>query len=131
MGPGIVTPWLTLPLAAMLMALVAWHAAGIDRSDEPPSRKRIRIMNGWVMLVCLPLLATGFSLVNPGARPKLFAVVWLGASALLLLSVALAIADALNTVRLSRARKDRLADELRIHAARRSAEASGEAGREG
>lgn len=117
MGPGIVTPWLTLPIAGALMALVAWHAAWIDGSDEPLSRKRIRVMNGWVMLVCLPLLATGFSLINPGARPKTFAIVWLGASSLLLLSVALAIADAANTVRLSRARRESLAAKL--HAASR------------
>ncbi|MBL0921398.1 MAG: hypothetical protein IBJ10_04630 [Phycisphaerales bacterium] len=118
MGPGIVTPWVPLPIAGALMALVAWHAAGIERSDEPLSRRRIRVMNGWVMLVCLPLLAAGFSLVNPHARPKTFAIVWLGAASLLLLSVALAVADALNTVRLSRARAARLSDALRDAAER-------------
>lgn len=127
MGPGIVTPWITLPIAGALMALVAWHAAGIDAGDEPLSRKRIRVMNGWVMLVCLPLLATGFSLINPGARPKTFAIVWLGASALLLLSVALAIADAANTVRLSRSRRETLAAKLQAASRRNDAPATPEA----
>lgn len=109
---GIVSAWITLPIGAALMAIIAWHSAWIDASDEPVSRKRIRIMNGWVMLVGIPLLAAGFSLIDPDAKPRLFAMVWLGASALLLISVALAIADAVNTIRLAAAARRRLAERL-------------------
>ncbi len=111
-GAGIITPWLAIPLGALLMGLVAWHAASIENSKEPTSRKRIRIMNGWVMLVCIPLLVAGFSLINPDSRPRLFAMVWLGASSLILLCVALAVADALNTLRLGAAARRKLSQRL-------------------
>lgn len=91
----------------MLMVLAAVHARATRRSSEPGSRKRIRLANAVLMMVTLPLLATGFSLLDPHDHPREWTLVWLSAMALLAMNVFLAVLDALNTLRLlSRARRE-------------------------
>lgn len=103
MVPGALIPaWFCLPIAAMLFAAVAVHMGATHRSEHPPSRKRIRNANGILILINLPLLATGFSLINPNAHPQIWALVWLAAGALLFCNVTLAMLDVVNTLRLAR-----------------------------
>lgn len=100
--------WLVLPAALLLMLAVAWHGRMLGRSDHPASRKRIRIANAAVMLVLLPLLATGLSLLSSERHPREWALVWLAVMGLVAVSVCLAITDALNTLRLLRAARREL-----------------------
>ncbi len=126
MSPGVLSPWVVLPIAAALMLLVAALQAAIQRGDSPPSRRRIRSANSLVMLLAIPLLAAGFCLVNPTLAPRAFLLTWAAAIGLLCIAVALALLDMVNTWRLtttsrrslhesfqalSRARADRLARE--------------------
>lgn len=121
----VFTPWLTIPIAGILMLIVGAHIGAIQESDQPASRVRIRVANGWVMLLLLPLLAAGFGVIDPDGRPRLFYLTWTMALGLLMVCVFLAVLDVVNTVRLAQsARRSiardaaaRLADELR--AARR------------
>jgi uncharacterized membrane protein YbhN (UPF0104 family) len=86
--------------------VVAVHADRTLRTPGDPVRRRIRLANAALMLLTLPLLATGFSLVNPAVHPRAWAVIWAVALGLLLLNIVLAVADVINTLRmLKRARQ--------------------------
>lgn len=98
---AIISPFLTLPLASVLMVVIAIHIEHTLEHTSPRSRKRLRMANGWVMLLVVPLLATGSSLVNADTHPRLFALVWTTAILFLMLALLLACADVLNTLRLT------------------------------
>ncbi len=85
-----------------MMLLVAGHAGATWRSEQPQSRKRIRLANACVMMLTLPLLAAGFSLIDHRAEPRLWTLVWLSAMALLAVNIGLAMVDVANTMRLIR-----------------------------
>ncbi len=109
------------------MVLVATHAHATARSDQPASRKRIRIANAVVMLLMLPMLACGFSLLDPHRHPREWTLVWIAALALLVVGIALAVLDAANTARLTLASRRR----LRASLGSLSQEAAGMTGRSG
>lgn len=131
----VLQPWLVLPLAGLMMLVVAAHIGATHEGAQPRSRKRIRVANGWVMLLTLPLLAAGFGVINHQTHPRLFALVWLAAIGLLLICILLAIADVVNTLRIARGARDRAglraaleaASELR---ARRDAERDADGARD-
>jgi hypothetical protein len=100
--------WLVLPAMLLLMLAVAWHGRALGRSDHPSSRKRIRLVNAALMLVLLPLMAAGLSLLSSERHPREWALVWLAVMGLVTLSVCLAIVDAFNTLRLLRAARREL-----------------------
>lgn len=99
---SLIPVWFCVPVAALLFAIVALHMRGTARSDHPPSRKRIRFANGILILINLPLLTAGFSLINPSAHPRPWVLVWVAAMALLACNVGLAMLDVVNTLRLTR-----------------------------
>lgn len=112
-GAGAISPWIVFPPALALMFLFAWHMVATGASVAPESRKRIRIANGWVMLLTIPLVAAGFSLVSADRQPRAFLLIWGAAIVLIFLTVALALADVVNTIRLARRAGDSLHQELR------------------
>lgn len=100
---GVLAPgWIVLPAAALLMFAVAGHTMAISQSRHPASRKRIRQANGGIMLVTIPLLATGLSLLDPVRHAREWALVWMASVALLGFVILLALLDVANTVRLAR-----------------------------
>lgn len=98
---AILSPWIALPLAAIGLVLIAWHSTGLDGREMPPSRRRIRQANAWVMMLGTPLFAIGVSIVSEDRSPRAFVLVWVVIAMLLLLCVLLAVIDALNTWRLA------------------------------
>ena len=79
------------------------------------------------MLLGIPLLAAGSSVIDPQRSPRAFVLVWLAVGVLLLLCVGLAVADALNTWRLSGAeRRDAARATLVMLAASRAKRARGD-----
>lgn len=113
----VLHPWLVLPVAGLMMLVVAAHIGATQERTEPRSRRRIRVANGWVMLLLLPLLGAGFGVINHQTHPRLFALVWLGAIGLLLLCILLAVADVVNTMRIARAARERLGVRAALEAA--------------
>ncbi len=109
----IIPPIIALGVAAALMVIVALHARAVHRSSEPPSRKRIRLANACLIMATLPLTAIGFAVVNPRTHPAAWTMVWIAAMAFLMMNIALAVLDVLNTFRLLREARRRLHDELR------------------
>lgn len=120
-----ISPFIALPAAFALMLIVALHARHTSRSAEPASRKRIRIANGYLMMFTLPLLAVGFSMLDPRLHFREWALVWLAAITLLGMNVGLAVIDMLNTFRLVRSARRRLRASLATEAAVQPARPSG------
>lgn len=129
-GP-LISAWAAIPLAVGAMALVSLHMTALQRGDAPASRKRIRLANGWVMLLGIPLLAAGIGVVDSASQPRAFVLVWLATLGLLVISVLLAVIDAANTARLGLRQRLELAQEwerIRDEVRRRRAEGGGERG---
>ncbi len=90
--------FISLPLAAVAMITVAVHLLVVERRTRNFTRRRIRLANGWLMLFSIPLVAAGFSFIDPNTRPRMFMIVWLSVLGLVLMSIALAVADMINTM---------------------------------
>ncbi len=100
-----ISPWIAVPAAAATLAVVGAHLAVLRDAPIPPSRKRIRTVNGWLMLLLTPTLAYATSVAEPAAgqgRQRVFVFAWLVVLGLLALVVMLALVDAVNSVRLHR-----------------------------
>ena len=115
-----------LPLAAALMILVALHISACRERLARGARRRIRIANGYVALIAIPLLAVGFSVIDPETHAAAWVLVWLFAIALVAMIVGLALLDILNTARITRRSRAELRRSLRdaiaaAHAARQQA----------
>lgn len=110
---GVLPAWLVLPITALLMLIIAGAITSAAKHTTPASRRRIRLANGWVMLLTTPLAATGFSLIDSSAQPRLFVKVWVLVIGLIFISIVLAILDMLNTARLVRLSHQRLRGAIR------------------
>jgi len=109
-GP-FVSPWVGVTVGVITMIFVAAHAMSLRTSDMPASRRRIRQANAGLIVVLVPLLVAGTSLVNPSKHPVIWMQVWIAAMLLLTAVIGFAAMDMLNTIRLSRHRKAALAKE--------------------
>ncbi|MEM1183823.1 MAG: hypothetical protein AAGI53_02370 [Planctomycetota bacterium] len=113
MGTPVLPIWLTAPLGAALMLLVAGHVIAMHRGRDvmQPSRRRIRTTNGVVALLLTPLLVYAFSIVTPAQqRPFIFA--WLTSMALLGITLLLAAIDMFNNARLGNEARVKMREEL-------------------
>jgi hypothetical protein len=108
---GPVARWVVFGVATAALVVVVMHVEAVRRSDMPASRKRIRTVNGWLMLFAVPLIAAGFVVARPQS-PRLFVLVWLVALGLVGLILMLACLDMLNTYRIARAQHRELVDQL-------------------
>lgn len=106
----VLSPWLVLPLGGLMLLIIAGHISATEERTTPPSRRRIRVANGWVMLMLVPLLSAGFGVVSPAAHPRAFALVWLATISLLFVVLTLALMDIANTIRLTIRARRRLQD---------------------
>ncbi|HHN78211.1 MAG TPA: hypothetical protein ENK11_05990 [Phycisphaerales bacterium] len=113
-GPTILPFWFVGPLAGLTMLVIAGHLLAMrDAKDRiPASRYRIRTVNGGIMLVAVPLLASAFSVI-PTNRPRPFLLIWTACIGLLAVVVVLALLDAINNARLGLLEAQRLHEEHR------------------
>ncbi len=114
--------WIILPLGMLAALVISVHLAALPRAEMPPSRRRIRMANG-VMLLALTVLLT-YALGFVGMLPdgggsighiRAFVLVWMAIIGLLPIVLGLAAMDMFNTWRLQR-------DALRLVRAQRRGE---------
>lgn len=111
--PGSLAPaWIVLPIAAVVMLLLAGHVLVMARADMPASRRRIRTINGVLMLCTVPVLACAFGLVSPSDQ-RLFVMVWMLGAGMVLIVLGLACMDLMNNWRIARDERRKLLDEIR------------------
>lgn len=101
-GGGVVSPWIVMPLTLVCMAMVILYQGRLAHAEMPRWRRRLRRVNGWVMLLALPAVGAGFSLVNASSHPGWFVGVWVVGLALVAVAVALAGLDLGATAMLGR-----------------------------
>jgi hypothetical protein len=101
----ILPGWVVLPVSAATMLVVAGHVLATHASDLPTRRRRLRVVNGVLMLFVTALLAYALGVAavveEPTARPREtreFVIVWLMIIGLLGVVVSLAGADAIATL---------------------------------
>ncbi len=109
-GP-FVPSWLGVIVGALTMIIVAAHALSLRSPSIPPSRRRIRQANAGLIVVLVPLLVAGTSLLSPSRDPVIWMQVWIAAMLLLTAVIGFAVLDMINTARLNRHRKVVLAAE--------------------
>ena len=100
-GP-ILNAWIGVPLGVVTLLLVAAHVALLSRVEMPESRRRIRRVNGWIILATIPVAVYAFCIASPAA-PRAFALSWMAVLGLVAIVLMLACMDILNTLRLHRA----------------------------
>jgi len=95
------------------MALLAGHLAALARVEGmDQTRQRIRQANGVVMMILAALLVTGLSVIDPTRDPSAWILIWTVCIFLVLVMIAMATLDALNTVRIARERREELREWL-------------------
>src|SRR5687768_3392312 len=94
----LLPPWIALPAAGMAMLFIAGHVLVMYRADVPPSRRRIRVAAG-LMMVVAGLLGYGFGVATP-AQGSVFALTWMAIMGLLGIVVGVAMIDVVNNMRL-------------------------------
>lgn len=105
---SLLSPYVVVPIAGGVMALLALHLASLKRTPHPPSRRRIRSANALIMLAIVPLFAVGVSLISAQRNPRLWLLLWLAVISLVWMSVMLALLDMVNTLRMARVRRRKL-----------------------
>lgn len=95
----LVTPWVVVPLAVAVLLLLGAHVHLTARICVPESRRRIRMVNGVLMMMIVPVAAYALAIVPPASQ-RPFVLAWMLVAGLLCIVLALAIVDALNTMRL-------------------------------
>lgn len=115
-GP-LVSGWVVYPLAALTMTVIAAHGAGLSGAAMPESRRKIRRINGMLMLVATAVLAYAFGGAGSD-RPGEFVVVWMASILLLGIIVLVAFVDILNTARLHRVERRELRRQIQDARAR-------------
>ncbi len=90
---GVLSPWVVVPITAALMGLVVLYQGWLARSDMPRWRRRLRGANGWIMLLGLPAVGAGFSIINHASNPVLFVGVWGFGLLMVAAAVGLAVVD--------------------------------------
>src|SRR5215510_3061619 len=106
-GGPLAPAWLVAPLAVLALLVIAGHVLALDKAEMPASRRRIRKVNGFLMMFTTPLAAYAFAVVSP-SRARLFVMVWMIVAGLVTLVLLLALLDMANTWRMTWAEKREL-----------------------
>ena len=91
-GQPLAPAWVVFPVCILAMLVVGGHVLLIDRSDQPPVRKRVRTVNGLLMMFTIPIIGAGFGFLSP-TDARLFLMTWTLGVALILLVLLLALVD--------------------------------------
>lgn len=101
MNEPILSPWFVIPLAAATLLFLAGHLKAMQIAEMPESRRRIRTVNGLLMMFVTPLVAYLFGIVTADDE-RMFLLSGTAVVSLLFMIILLALLDALNTVRIAR-----------------------------
>lgn len=120
----ILPAWIVLPLSLLVMLVTAGHVLAVHQSDLPFRRRRIRVVNGILMLLVTGMLAYALGMAEVVSRPaenpaatREFVLVWISIIGLLGLVVGLAGADAAHTLLHGLGVRRQLRQEMREHLA--------------
>ncbi|HLO41094.1 MAG TPA: hypothetical protein VK176_08730 [Phycisphaerales bacterium] len=107
----LVPTWLAITAATITLLALMVHMRLVMTSEMPSSRRRIRTVNGWLMLGAIPLLAFAFGIATP-SQARTFGLAWAASVGLIGIIVMLAMLDMLNNWRLHRRASRALREDL-------------------
>jgi hypothetical protein len=96
------SPYVSLPLAVALAAVMIWYWVRIGSASVPISRRKIRRFSIAIMFLALPVFVRGLSFLdhqNPADKQQ-YVMTWTIATFMLFMVVATALIDAINSLRL-------------------------------
>jgi hypothetical protein len=91
--------WLAAAIGAVAVLAIGLHLLSLPRAAMPPSCRRIRISNGLLMALSVPVIVYAAGMTSP-QEPRAFTIAWSSVAALMGLIVLLACLDAANSMRL-------------------------------
>lgn len=97
----LVPTWLAITAAIITLLALAFHMTSLRRGRIPSSRRRIRTVNGWLMLVAIPVIAYAFGVAVP-SQTRMYVLVWTACIGLLTIIVVISLIDVMNNIRLYR-----------------------------
>ncbi len=107
LADAILPAWLVLPIGALTMIIIAGHVTAIQSVEMPLRRRRIRTVNGVLMIFTTALIAVAVSLTDSGrevlAQPeqaRRFVLLWGMITSFVGLMIMLAALDSLTTLQL-------------------------------
>lgn len=100
-----------LIVAVLALAVITLHVLSLVNADTHPSRKRIRIASGILMMCGVVSLAYAVGVATPD-RPREFTLSWTMVLSLMAIIVGVACIDALNSIRLHASERRALRREL-------------------
>lgn len=100
-GPLVPLAW-TAPAAVIIVGVLIMYWRRLRPRGIPPSRRRIRRANTMVQFTLTLMLVYALSIADGDRRPGQFTAAWIGVVLLILLTIAFAIVDSINTMRLHR-----------------------------
>jgi len=109
-GPLVPLAW-TAPAAVLIVGVLITYWRRLKPRDVPRSRRRIRRANSMVQFTLTLMLVYALSIADGDRDGARFTVAWIGVLGLVLLTIAFAVADSLNTMRLHRRTQRRLRRE--------------------
>jgi uncharacterized protein involved in response to NO len=111
-GGGPMAPrWAVITVSFLALLVIAIHILSLARTITHPSRKRIRIANGFLMMVGVVALAYAVGVASPD-KPRQFTLAWTSVMSMMVLIVGMACLDALNNVRLNALERKAVRREL-------------------
>jgi hypothetical protein len=119
LAQSVLPAMVVFPLAAVVIVILATHLTLLRRAEMPASRKRIRTVNGVLMMLLTPFAAYAFGVAH-ASQTKQFVLIFFLVTGLLFIIIMLAVMDALNNVRIHRREARDLRDKY--NAIKRAAE---------
>lgn len=110
-GEAIAPRWAVVLVASLALLVIVVHVIFLMHADTHPSRRRIRIANGLLMMVGVVSLAYAVGGVTPD-QPREFTFAWTLVLSMMSMIVGVACLDALNSVRLHAAQRRAVRREL-------------------
>jgi hypothetical protein len=121
---AMMSAWIVVPICVVVMLIVAAHVLITAGTPMPASRRRIRISSGVLMLIVTGLLGLALAGID-ASDGRRFVMVWIMVPAMVSLLVVLALFDVINTLRLARAEKRQIDQEVARELARARGEKPG------
>lgn len=113
LNPAPILPaWLVLPVGVLTLLILAGHLLALSGDHEmDPQRRRIRMTNGILMMLTVPLICYGFGVATPD-RTRAFIYVWVLSAAMLFMIILVAGIDMLHSWNLHRLQLRQVREQL-------------------
>lgn len=102
---------LTMPVAIAGGLVIVWYWLCLGRTGVPVSRRWIRRISIVFLLVSLPMLVRGMSVLDSRTNPGEYVATWMVAIVMVVLVMVTAVIDAANNLRIHRRMRQEVVEQ--------------------